>query len=287
MGSATKLADIAVFSAGSAHTQDNIYIIIECKSTDASDSEFDRAIAQLKSYMAPSHNCHFGMAVAGRRVCFREIKRPDGSYEFSLIPDLPHATAPRARFTYVDSSGAAAGPPQISAPQTFPAPSPQVPVPPGRKRRRKSSLGGLVLLGLAAAIMSTGLLVGTCASMSTKGPSPQFPISTPNAENDGSAPTHPVLAPDDDGFIDKRGGWGWGDRCWIHIKAGKWGWARAECDRGMAMNPASPQPRASLLYNLGLIEKGSGNVDAARRYFQQSLALREHPEVRAALNSLP
>jgi hypothetical protein len=54
------------------------------------------------------------------------------------------------------------------------------------------------------------------------------------------------------------------------------------------------QPRASLLYNLGLIECGGvpcptppTNPDAARRYFTQSLAIREHPEVRAALNSLP
>jgi Tfp pilus assembly protein PilF len=52
-------------------------------------------------------------------------------------------------------------------------------------------------------------------------------------------------------------------------------------------NPDEPQPRASLLYNLGLIEQKEGNVDDARRFFKQSLALREHAKVRAALDSLP
>ncbi len=97
----------------------------------------------------------------------------------------------------------------------------------------------------------------------------------------------PGLPPADEGFVDTRGGWGWCDKCWLNIKAKKWGFAKAECDEGLKMNPSSPQPRASLLYNEGLIEKGTGNVDEARRLFTESLALREHPEVRAALNSLP
>jgi tetratricopeptide (TPR) repeat protein len=96
----------------------------------------------------------------------------------------------------------------------------------------------------------------------------------------------PSLAPSDADFTDTRGGWGWGDRCWINLKKKKYGWAKAECDKAMAMNPKAPSPRASILYNLGLIEQGSGNLDAARTYYQQSLALREHPEVRAALESV-
>jgi lipoprotein NlpI len=55
----------------------------------------------------------------------------------------------------------------------------------------------------------------------------------------------------------------------------------------MKMNPASPQPRASLLYNEGLVAKGAGNIDEARADFIESLALRENAEVRGALNSLP
>jgi Tfp pilus assembly protein PilF len=40
---------------------------------------------------------------------------------------------------------------------------------------------------------------------------------------------------------------------------------------------------ASLLYNLGLINEREGNATAAEDSFRRSLALREHPEVRAAL----
>ncbi len=86
--------------------------------------------------------------------------------------------------------------------------------------------------------------------------------------------------------MDTRGGWGWGDKCWINLKAGKWGWAKAECDQGMATNPASPQPRASLLYNEGLVAKAAGRIDEARQDFISSLALRENAEVRAALSTL-
>jgi hypothetical protein len=106
-------------------------------------------------------------------------------------------------------------------------------------------------------------------------------------KNDGTDASRPVLPERDNGFVDIRGGWGWGDKCWLNIKAGKWGWAKAECDEGMRMNPVSPQPMASLLYNEGLIAKAMGKPEEARARFSESLALREHPEVRAALNALP
>jgi tetratricopeptide (TPR) repeat protein len=107
------------------------------------------------------------------------------------------------------------------------------------------------------------------------------------APNDGTNPRSPTLPPEDIGLVDARGGWEWGDRCWIHLKAGKWGWAKAECDQAMMTNPASPNPRASVLYNEGLIAKAAGNVEEAQRNFEMSLALRENAEVRAALRGLP
>jgi hypothetical protein len=62
----------------------------------------------------------------------------------------------------------------------------------------------------------------------------------------------------------------------------------------------TPQPRASLLYNLGLVECGGyvtpdskghcgarpTNVDNARSFFKRSIALRDNEEVQAALGSL-
>jgi hypothetical protein len=104
--------------------------------------------------------------------------------------------------------------------------------------------------------------------------------------NDGTDGDHPILPDADVGFVDARRGWGWGDKCWRNIKAKKWGWARAECDEGLRMDPASPQPRASLLYNEGLIAKERGQLEEARADFTESLSLRENAEVRAALGSV-
>ncbi|MGH7295923.1 MAG: hypothetical protein ACRELB_13360, partial [Polyangiaceae bacterium] len=114
-------------------------------------------------------------------------------------------------------------------------------------------------------------------------------VALPNSSaGDGTDAKHPALPSADDGFVDTRGGWGWGDKCFVNIKTKTWGWAKAECDKGLAMaDPTTPQPRASLFYNEGLIAKGMSDFAAARSYFQQSLSLREHPEVRAALDSLP
>ncbi len=94
------------------------------------------------------------------------------------------------------------------------------------------------------------------------------------------------LGPEDVGFVDTRGGAGWGDCCFGHLKSGDLGWAKAECDQAMKLNPVSPQPRASILYNEGLVEQKLGHADSARRFFRQSLALRPNGAVQAALDSL-
>lgn len=150
--------------------------------------------------------------------------------------------------------------------------------------------GGLVVFGTAVTGAFFLLRRGSSPSANatpTAWRSPSPSLATPVLVNDGTDANLPVLPEVDKHFVDARGGWGWSDKCWINLKAGKWGWAKAECDMAMAMNPASPQPRASLLYNEGLVATAAGKIDEARRDFTSSLALREHPEVRAALNSLP
>jgi hypothetical protein len=114
-------------------------------------------------------------------------------------------------------------------------------------------------------------------------PSKASESSTPAAAADGNRVD---LAPDDAAFVDTRGGRGWADRCWMHIRSGQLGWAKAECDKAMDMTPASPMPLASLLYNEGLIEQKLGNKEAARSYYQRSLALRPHAIVQGSLDSL-
>jgi hypothetical protein len=103
---------------------------------------------------------------------------------------------------------------------------------------------------------------------------------------DGSNPARPLLAPDDVGFVDTQGGWGWSERCYRHLLKGKWAWAKAECDSGLALNPARPEPRAALLYNEGLIARAAGHFDEARANFSESLSLKVVAEVRAALDSV-
>jgi len=137
------------------------------------------------------------------------------------------------------------------------------------------------------ALIATGLLAcsrGDAASERASAPAPPAVPSAPtsgsteasagNTENDGTDPKAPVLAPGDVGFADPRKGFGWGDRCFREIKEGKLGWARAACDRALALPEVDPKAKPALLFNEGLIAEKSGEEAAARGYFTQSLALR-------------
>jgi tetratricopeptide (TPR) repeat protein len=106
------------------------------------------------------------------------------------------------------------------------------------------------------------------------------------APSQGTSAAVARLAPEDEGFVDTRGGWGWGDRCFLHIKAGRLEAAKACCDRGLGMNPA-PAVKGALLYNLGLIAQKSGDTTGASKYYADSLAARPgNATVQAALKSV-
>lgn len=183
--------------------------------------------------------------------------------------------------------------------------SPATPLPPAHIPRGPSSgsrtppgggppaaTGAIVALLLLLALSVT--LVVVFALRRPTLPPPTVVSAVPSAAlpaleqgpNDGSDSKRPVLAPDDLGFVDSRAGWGWGDRCWKNLQAGKWGWAKAECDEAMKLSPASPNPRASLLYNQGLIAAHAGDVAEARQLYTESLRLRTHKDVQAALAKL-
>jgi hypothetical protein len=91
------------------------------------------------------------------------------------------------------------------------------------------------------------------------------------------------LPAEDRGYTDPKQGWGWSDRCWKSLQAGKLAAAKAECNEGLKVAAATGGPKPSLLYNLGLIEEKSGNSAGAKSFFEQSLALRPNAEVSAAL----
>jgi hypothetical protein len=148
----------------------------------------------------------------------------------------------------------------------------------GAEIMRKPLLVGMTLLLVAIASCSrestsTSSASASASSLSSAGP-PASASSAPAPSNDGTSGQSPALAPDDVNFNDTRKGWGWSDRCWTELKAGKFGWARAACDRGLALPQVDPKARAALLYNEGLIAKQNGDAQTARSYFAQSLALR-------------
>lgn len=102
----------------------------------------------------------------------------------------------------------------------------------------------------------------------------------------GLDPSRPELAPSDIGFVDSKAGWGWSDRCWKSLHEGKLGFAKAQCAEGLKIakpDGSRSSARPSLLYNLGLVAEKASNKDDAKSLFEQSLALRHHPEVAAAL----
>lgn len=87
------------------------------------------------------------------------------------------------------------------------------------------------------------------------------------------APVVARLAPEDEGYKDSTGA-GWSDRCWKHINAGRLDWAKAACERGIAIGPSNEFAHGALWYNLGLIAEKQGDRAEARRCYEKSLEVR-------------
>jgi len=89
LGIANKRVDIAIFPEGSAHKQETIWAICECKSAKVPPSHKTEGIEQLKSYLAASVNAEFGLWTNGQeRYCFRKVTS-SGVLEFAEVLDLP------------------------------------------------------------------------------------------------------------------------------------------------------------------------------------------------------
>ena len=90
MGRARKRADIAIFGEGAPHTQENVFLLCECKSAEVSSNDKAEGIEQLKSYMSACLNCRFGLWTNGsdERICLR--RDDDGKTEVYVeIIDIP------------------------------------------------------------------------------------------------------------------------------------------------------------------------------------------------------
>jgi len=89
LGSSKPRADLVVFNPGDPHNQDQIRIIIECKSQKVKSSDRKDGVGQLHSYMAACPNAAYGMWTNGlERFCYRRVDQ-GGKVVFEEIPDIP------------------------------------------------------------------------------------------------------------------------------------------------------------------------------------------------------
>ena len=85
MGRASKRADLAVFKENTPHIQENALIIIEVKKDDVLPQSYEDGVDQLKSYMAASSSCRFGLWVGSEKRAYERLR--DGSIESAV--DVP------------------------------------------------------------------------------------------------------------------------------------------------------------------------------------------------------
>ncbi len=89
LGVAPKRVDLAVFPEEAHHAQQSISIICECKAATVPPDHRTEGVEQLKSYMAASANCEFGMWTNGQeRFCYRKVIT-SGTISFVDVVDLP------------------------------------------------------------------------------------------------------------------------------------------------------------------------------------------------------
>lgn len=93
MGSRKPRADLVVFHRGKPdRTQENIYIIIECKKESIDPTHKKEGVGELKSYMAACPNCEWGMWTNGKhKEVFRKVINDRGETEFQEYNDIPSA----------------------------------------------------------------------------------------------------------------------------------------------------------------------------------------------------
>lgn len=96
MGSGKKRADIVIFQEGATDEemkdQHNINIIVECKKEAIKPTDKNNGIEQLKTYMAASNNCEWGMWTNGlHKTVYRKVKNDKNQTHFEEYNDIPSA----------------------------------------------------------------------------------------------------------------------------------------------------------------------------------------------------
>ena len=89
MGTRRPRADLAIFPPDKEHKAENAIILVECKRESIRPADADNGVEQLKSYMAASQNCRFGMWVGSELQVFERVVNPLGVYENETATDIP------------------------------------------------------------------------------------------------------------------------------------------------------------------------------------------------------
>lgn len=84
LGSRKPRADIVIFDKDCIEkSQENVYIIIECKKETVDARNAKDGVEQLKSYMSACSNCEWGMWTNGKqKEVFRKYVNDKGQFEF-------------------------------------------------------------------------------------------------------------------------------------------------------------------------------------------------------------
>lgn len=96
VASSNKRLDIAIFHDESdVKKQENIHIIVECKSEKVKPSDRKEGVNQLKSYMSVCANCEWGLWTNGtEKEVFRKIRDGKGKIKFVDYIDIPSYNQP-------------------------------------------------------------------------------------------------------------------------------------------------------------------------------------------------
>ena len=89
VGSRRCRVDIAIFPPNTAHRQENVSIIVECKPEDKKPTDQADGVEQLKSYVSACLNCHFGMWFGSEFQVWERVATPDGIAELLNATDIP------------------------------------------------------------------------------------------------------------------------------------------------------------------------------------------------------
>ncbi len=91
-GSRSPRADIVIFPKDTQEmTQDNVWLIVECKRESVEPKNNKDGVEQLKSYMSACPNCEWGLWTNGKyKEVLRKV-RVDNRYEFKGYNDIPAA----------------------------------------------------------------------------------------------------------------------------------------------------------------------------------------------------